>query len=217
MKRKIVFLNLLVLFLAGHSTFAQYVPKDKRERKNKTVQDSTQKVDQQKKEKVKKERSSDLSEQSFGQRLTFGGNLGLAFGNPTSIDLSPRLGYRFTEKFIAGLGANYIYYNLDFNFSNGGGGSIESSFYGGRVYGQYFVIPQAFAWVELEAMNVDFFNDANDRVEREWQLAPLLGAGFFQSFGGRGGIAFAVLYNLNHQDGRSYRNTPWVTRIGFNF
>lgn len=44
-------------------------------------------------------------------RKEFGGKLGLQFGSTTLIDLSPRVGYWFTNYFVSGVGASYVYMN----------------------------------------------------------------------------------------------------------
>ncbi len=204
---------ILLGVLMSHWVSAQYVPKEEREKEKRT--DSTQveaTVDTP--QKTKRSRPSELSDQSFFQRLTFGGNLGFGFGNPTFVDIAPTVGYRFTDKFTAGLGFNYLYYDFEQRFSNGTI-NINSSYYGGRVYGQYFIIDEIFAWAEFEGLNVEFFN-TDGQTEREWQYAPLIGGGAQVPIGNRGGIYFLGLYNLNHSD-TSWRGTPWVTRVGFNF
>ena len=53
----------------------------------------------------------------FKDRIYFGGNLGLQFGNQTYIDISPLIGYKVTEKFSAGFGVTYIYYKQHFPHS----------------------------------------------------------------------------------------------------
>ncbi|MDX2305000.1 MAG: hypothetical protein NW226_19470 [Microscillaceae bacterium] len=233
MKLKLYFIILITVITVSESTFGQYVPKEKRNGQAKKDSTSTQKNPNpttstpttQKSEKEKKSRvkPSELAEQSFWQRLTLGGNTGFSFGNPTVIDLSPLLGYRFTERFVAGFGGNYLYYkgNDIVGLVNGilvNLGNIKGSYYGARSYGQYFVVPQAFIWAELEGMNVEYFNENQGRIDRQWQLAPLVGGGFFQSIGNsRSGFSATILYNINHQSGISWRGTPWVTRVGFNF
>lgn len=46
----------------------------------------------------------------FKDRIFFGGDLGLQFGNLTYIDVSPLVGYKITDKLHAGIGPTYIYY-----------------------------------------------------------------------------------------------------------
>lgn len=46
-------------------------------------------------------------------KLEFGGNLGLQFGNYTVVNISPQVGYRFTNYLSAGAGLGYTYYSDD--------------------------------------------------------------------------------------------------------
>ncbi len=53
----------------------------------------------------------DVSELTFRERLLLGGGIsGLSFGNPTSIGVSPMLGYMATNTTIVGVGATYQYF-----------------------------------------------------------------------------------------------------------
>ena len=45
-------------------------------------------------------------------RLFVGGNFGLTFGNYTLINVSPQIGYRFTQHLAAGVGLNFQYVSL---------------------------------------------------------------------------------------------------------
>ena len=46
-------------------------------------------------------------------KLEFGGNLGLQFGDYTIVNISPQVGYRFSDYFSAGAGLGYTYYKDD--------------------------------------------------------------------------------------------------------
>jgi hypothetical protein len=62
----------------------------------------------------------DVSELSFRERLQFGGGIsGLSFGNPTSVGLSPMVGYQLTNKTILGVGLTYQYYSVNYGGSIG--------------------------------------------------------------------------------------------------
>lgn len=210
--------TLVFCFLISQGAWAQYVPKDKRKSKQDTVQsqDLPTEVENNAK-KSKSKRPQNLSEQNFFQRLRFTPNFGFSFGNRTTVvELGPLVGYQFTDDFVAGIGGYYLYFRQRYDFLTNGGNieqfTIDGSYYGGSVFGRYFIIPQGFVQVELENMNVEFFNQNDGAVERVWQFAPLVGGGYAQ-----GGFFASFLYNLNHDSNTSWRGSPWVTRFGFTF
>lgn len=61
------------------------------------------------------------------EKLFFGGNFGLTFGDFTFINVSPQVGYRFTPLFSAGTGVNFIYQTNKIYYA---GGYEEKSQYG---------------------------------------------------------------------------------------
>ena len=149
--------------------------------------------------------SLDTDRESFKDRLVYGGNLGLSFGDLTVVDISPSVGYKVTEKFIVGPGVNYLYYN-DRIFQ------FQTSVYGGRVYAQCLFNQYLFGYSELGVLNGEF-----DRFEPQKRInvvSPLLGAGFYQSLGGLG-FSFMVLWNFNDSRFSPHGNNP-ILRGGFN-
>lgn len=217
MKLKYSVCTLVLSIFLIQGAWAQYVPKDKR----KADKDSVRQEDvpppvQNTSRKEKEKKPSELSEQSFFQRLQLIPNFGLSIGNQTTvIEAGPQIGYRFTENFTAGLGGYYLYFRQRYDFLTGGTVetfTIDGSYYGGNLFARYFPIPQGFIHVELENMNVEFFNQDDGAVERVWQFAPLVGGGYSQ-----GGFFAAFLYNLDHDSNTSWRGSPWITRFGFSF
>lgn len=148
---------------------------------------------------------------SFKDRSYYGGNLGLQFGNVTLIDLSPLVGVMLSSKFSTGLGATYQYYN-DNRFQ----GTAGSSF-GGRAFARYNLLPNIFAYSELESINWNAYNYGLDNFQRTWTDAFFIGGGYFAPFGPRGGANFTFLYNLNHSNRESYYSEPYLMRVGFVF
>lgn len=48
------------------------------------------------------------------QKLFFGGNIGLSFGNFTLVDIAPQVGYAFNQYFSAGAGISFTYANSEY-------------------------------------------------------------------------------------------------------
>ena len=73
---------------------------------------------------------------SLRDRIFFGGNFGLSFGNLTSIVISPIAGYRITPKLSSGLGIRYEY----FKYNYPGFVPYDTHIFGGTVFGRYMII-----------------------------------------------------------------------------
>lgn len=142
-------------------------------------------------------------------RMYYGGNLGLQFGTVTLIDISPLAGIMVNEKASTGLGLTYQYYD-DSRFQGAAGSS-----YGARAFARYNILPNIFAYSELESINWNAYSYAKDSFERTWSDSLFIGAGYFTPFGSRGGANFTFLYNLNYSNLNSYYNEPYVFRVGF--
>jgi hypothetical protein len=218
---KFYYLLLLVLIFTHHNAFSQYVDKNKRQTKDSiqntpktTTPQSNTKIQptETNKTQIKPKKSNDLAQQSFWQRLTIGGNFAYQGGSQTAIDISPMVGYRFSEKFIGGIGGTYFFYQY-----KGNGFNIQSSLYGGRVFAQYLVIPQAFLYTEQEMMTTQYYDQVDQTIKQKLLFNPLVGAGYRQSIGDRSGVNLMVLYNLNFQPNYSIYSSPWVVRVGFLF
>jgi hypothetical protein len=147
---------------------------------------------------------------SFRDRLFFGGNVGLSLGDITYIELSPLVGYSITNRASVGLGVTYQY--LEFRRTG-----VSSSVYGGRLFSRYALLPNVFANAEYEALNLEFLRPSDAKVLRAWVPAFLVGGGYFQRFGRRGGATLMILYNLLHDPIRSPYPSEVILRAGFVF
>jgi len=157
--------------------------------------------------------TDDVSSLSTFERIYAGGNLGLGFGTITFVDVSPMAGYMITPDFSAGLGATYQY--LRFNRFD-----QSANVYGGRVFLRHNIMQRFFAHAEYESMSVEYpqYDDNfNIVTRREWVPGLFVGGGMFNAFGPRGGMNFALLYNLAHDNIRSPYGSPIVIRAGFIF
>lgn len=151
----------------------------------------------------------------FGKRLVFGGGGGLQFGDVTMIDLSPMVGYRFTDRFIAGPGVVYQYMNFR-NF-----GSYHT--YGGSLFGRAMVYNNFFGHAEYELVNMPrisynaaqsaYFLEDGKRMNIN---SFLIGGGYRFMLGERSSLDALVLINLLEQGQDKFqRYSNPVIRIGF--
>jgi hypothetical protein len=144
-------------------------------------------------------------------RIYFGGNLGLSFGDITFIDVSPLVGYRITDKFSSGGGVIYRYFQ-DRRFAP----PVAFSITGGRIFARYDIAPMLFPYAEYELLSFRI-RDSQFLSPREWQEAVFIGLGFNQALGGRGQVNVLALYMLNWDITNFIYRSPWVFRVGFIF
>lgn len=152
-------------------------------------------------------------QKDFWERVRFGGNVGLQFGNPTNVILSPSIGYiprieSLEDRLMVGVGVTYMYNRWKYSY-----GSYESNIYGGREFLRCMVLDNIFAYTEHEFLNAPNYYDNNG--EREWVNSLFLGGGFLQRFSDRGGISITVLYNLAWTPNNPIYASPWNFRVGF--
>lgn len=146
----------------------------------------------------------------FGQRLVFGGNIGLQFGNYTFVDISPLVGYKVTDQLIMGLGATYIYYSVDdFQYK------YSTNIFGGRTFTKYYLMENLFAHVEYEILNMEVVDDLTYKLVRTNIPSLFVGGGYRQMMGERSAFELLLLYNLMEERNSPYQNP--IVRAGFVF
>jgi hypothetical protein len=150
-----------------------------------------------------------VKELTFRERLFWGGNLGMNFGNITFIDISPLLGYRLTDRLVIGPGITYMYYRENFPPWP----IFETSIYGGRIFGRYFFTSSLFSHGEYEVLNIGVVNRITNMPERSNITNLIAGGGFRRPMGGRGFFNVMVLFNLSNNN--FYQNP--IIRGGFGF
>ena len=144
---------------------------------------------------------------NFWDKVFIGGNIGLQFGTVTFADISPLVGYKFTDKISAGIGVTYQYYHYKDRYYD-----FETNVYGGRIFGRYNFTEYLFGHLEYEYLNLEAFDIYRRRVDVGSLLA---GAGYIQRFGNNSGISAMVLYNFTESVYTPYQNP--IIRIGVNF
>jgi hypothetical protein len=145
-------------------------------------------------------------------RLWFGGNVGLGFGDVQYVDVSPIVGYSFTEKLHGGVSLTYRY-RKDKRFVD----DISTSDYGGSLFARYRVTRPIFLQAEYEYLDYEFvrFDGSTDRDQYDSVFG---GVGFSTSTGGRASFFALALYNFTYSDSDpGPYDEPWVVRAGVAF
>lgn len=151
----------------------------------------------------------ETDEPTIWDRMYFGGGGTLQFGTITIIGASPLVGYMITDRLSAGVGATYQY----INYRHIG---WSTNTYGGRLFSRYNITPAIYAMGEYESLNMDLYGRSSD-LPRVWVDRLLLGGGYFQPLGRRGGINIGLMYDFLYTQAGSPYQSPWVYRFGFTF
>lgn len=157
---------------------------------------------------------NEIDEQSsLRDRVFFGGNLGLALGDVTFVEVAPLVGYRITDKLSGGLQLQYRYRN-DKRFTP----DLQTNDYGGNLFARYNLPAPFFLQAEYEYLNFEFISLQDGSSNREGFSSVLVGGGFAQPIGKRAFFTITALYNLSYDDTdliRPYDN-PLILRVGIN-
>jgi hypothetical protein len=150
-------------------------------------------------------------------KLFVGGNLGLAFGTYTIINVSPQAGYRFSPLFAAGVGINYSYYGY-----NDGYYDNKQSYAGMSIFGRVYPLQQFFIQVQPEvnyiwgSQTADGYTQDAPVYKIPTQFVPslLLGGGAAIP-AGKGAITISVLYDVLQNQWSPYYHQA-VYGFGYN-
>lgn len=133
------------------------------------------------------------------EKVYLGGGLGLQFGSTTVIDISPIIGYNFSDDLSAGLGITYLYYNVHaLNYT--------TNVYGGGPFVRYVFAEYLFAHIEYQILNAEYYEFGDtfrQDVHYFW-----VGGGFRQELGGNAYLVIMGLYDINYSDLSIYPSNP---------
>jgi hypothetical protein len=134
----------------------------------------------------------------FKERLVFGGGATLNFSNiQTAVGISPMVGYRVTDRYIAGIGLSYLYLS---------GRDYKANNYAASIFNRFSVTEELFLHAEMEygTSQVTLESLLGDQKYSVEYPAFLVGGGYRQSGGSGIGLSITVLYDVL-QD----RNSPY--------
>jgi len=145
----------------------------------------------------------------FKDKLFMGGNLGLTFGSYTNVIVSPVIGAKLNEKVYAGLGIEYQY--TKYKDSN-----PELTFhqYGGRIFGQYNIVPKIYAHSELAGYSMERY-EMFGRKERSFVPFIYFGGGYRQMISSRAFFSVQVLFDVLQHKYSPYKAWEPIYSVGF--
>lgn len=147
--------------------------------------------------------AAQTSTNSFDMRkLTFGGNIGMQFGNYTMIDISPQVGYNITNSFNAGGGISYTYFKDSWH-SYGDKYTEKRNYFGFNVYGRYTVLNYLVLSVqpEINGMSQKLKGGGAESDKNKLVPSVLVGAGLRL-----GPLMASVYYDVIQNDYSPYGN-----------
>jgi len=164
----------------------------------------------------KSDNENSLEGVPFKERIVTGGGFGLGFGSTQDfISVSPMIGYKITQKFLAGTGVTYRYTKYKF-FTP----AIKLTDYGISPFLRYTIFSNVFLQTEFEYLNYEFPTVGTETTRKAF-TGFLAGGGFFQPIGNKAALYVLALYNFSYTDPKPGEYSPYysplIFRVGINF
>jgi hypothetical protein len=147
------------------------------------------------------------SKSAFWQKVSFGGGLGLGFGNGfTNLSLSPTGYYNINEKYMVGVGLTGSYISQSGGSNNFNAIGYKSTILGGSVIGIANLIDFVQLSAELEQLNVNTkFDSSTIKSDNFWNTALFLGAGYRNE-----NFTFGMRYNVLYKESNNVYSQAWM-------
>lgn len=179
------------------------------------AQRKTPELDKQKVEEQKQANETYGSNDSWKDRLIYGGNIGGSLGNVSSFFMiQPMVGYKITDKFQAGLCPLYIYSSRTYQFTSGKNFTQSVNAFGPGVFGRYLINDNIFAHVEYLGLSYKIYDELSGLDVSKFSNSAFVGGGYMP---GGTGVYIVVLYDLLYDSKTSFYSNPLDIRIGFVF
>jgi hypothetical protein len=154
-------------------------------------------------------------------KLIFGGGIIFGAGNGfLNVGVTPAVGYRFTDRFSAGIGLGYRYFQEKIPYNNIKTGlpdiyKLKTSIYSASLWSRFIVWNNIFLHLEPEMNSLETFSAGYDPTTREFVVdkdrifvpSLLVGAGIRQPISDRVSLATSILYDVMQDKNSPYRNT----------
>ncbi len=146
--------------------------------------------------------------ESAPSKFYFGGYVGATFGDYSTIEVSPMIGYHINPVLSAGVRFNYEYvsadlYGTDFNASN----------YGGSIFTYARIHPNVYLQAEYVQMSYEWPTSLTE-TKREWVPFLYLGGGVVKQLSGNVSLVASVLFDVLQDDNSPYEDWAPMFSVG---
>ncbi|MFA8449357.1 MAG: hypothetical protein ACEPOW_01545 [Bacteroidales bacterium] len=148
--------------------------------------------------------SKENNSNDFWRKVFVGGGIGAQFGDITLLEISPKVGYRITDRWLAGLGLSYSYYKNTFYKP-----VYETHLFGASIFSQYLIFTNIFAQVEYGQISYEQVYNIYPLETRRISVPQfLVGGGYRQPLGGGSAIYISLLFDVIGD-----KNSPYTDPI----
>lgn len=142
------------------------------------------------------------------ERIVVGGGLGLSFGSQQDFfSISPMVGYRITERMLAGTSITYRYTKYKYYSP-----AIKLTDYGFSPFVRYTIFKGIFIQAEYEYLNYEYPVTVEESIRKTYS-SFLAGGGFVQPMGNKAAIYVLALYNFSYQNVQSNEYSPYSSPL----
>lgn len=197
MEKILKFFLTLILILTFNSAFAQFEDFEEAD----TI--------------YRPKKTYDPNKERLIDKITFGGELGLGFGNYSYVGISLSAGYNVTEWFMPGISGIYNHNSYE---SLG----VDQTIYGAGVFTEFFPMRSLVLHLEGQYLNFDDFTINRPHyhfdLPRVNDLAVLVGAGYRVKVPGkRLGMTMLLLFNVNNTKKLEWVYENPIVKVQLNF
>lgn len=156
------------------------------------------------------------------EKLFLGGNFGLTFGNYTLVNVSPQIGYRFSDFLAAGFGLNgqYVSYKEHDYYTGNPYRKVSQTVVGLNVFGRVYPIRNILLQAQPEVNYLFgkqiYYGPPKQEYKLDAAIVPsmLLGGGLALP-SGRGEMLITIFYDVLQNANSPYGKRP-VYNFGYN-
>jgi len=152
----------------------------------------------------------------LSDRIVTGGGFGMSFNSQMDyISLSPLVGYKITQKLVAGASVTYRYTKYKYYTP-----ALKLNDYGVGPFIRYSIFKNIYVQTEFEYLNYEFPTTGTESIRQTYN-SFLAGGGFFQPVGDKAVLFVTALYNFSYTDPQpgiySPYYSPLILRAGISF